>query len=110
MNVGNKLIMTTHSPYLIIYLTLAVKGDALIEKCRNYKGENDFKSSLSEVVPFDSVVRASDLVIYELDDKGNITKLGNYNGIPSDDNFLNEKMAEGNELFGKLLDIEELCQ
>lgn len=110
MNVGNKLIMTTHSPYLIMYLTLAVKGKALIEKCTNYNGENGFKTSLSKVIPFDSVVSASDLVIYELDNKGNITKLGNYNGIPSDDNFLNQKMSEGNELFGKLLDIEELRQ
>jgi predicted ATPase len=110
MNEGNKLILTTHSPYLINYLTLAVKADSLIDMSMNYKGEGNFKAALSKIVPFDSVVRATDLVIYELDDKGNIIKLGDYNGIPSDDNYLNEKMAEGNELFGKLLDLEELCQ
>ncbi len=110
MNTGNKLIITTHSPYIISYLTLAVKADSLIDKSMNYKGEGDFKTALSKIVPFNSVVSASDLIIYELDEKGNISKLGNFNGIPSDDNYLNKKMAEGNELFGKLLDIEELCQ
>ncbi len=110
INPGNKLIMTTHSPYLINYLTLAVKADSLIDKSMNYKGEGDFKSALSKIVPFNSLVRASDLIIYELADKGNISKLGNYNGIPSDDNYLNKQMGEGNELFGKLLDLEELCQ
>jgi hypothetical protein len=107
---GNKLIITTHSPYLINYLTLAVKADSLIEKCSNYKGEDDFKAALSKIVPFGSAIKATDLAIYELDDKGNISKLENYNGIPSDDNYLNNEMGEGNELFGKLLDLEELCQ
>lgn len=111
MSPGNKLIMTTHSPYLINYLTLAVKADSLIDKSMNYKGEGDFKTAISNIVPWDSILKATDLVIYELDEKdGVIKKLGNYNGIPSDGNYLNERMAEGNELFGKLLDIEELCQ
>ena len=110
LNVGNKLIMTTHSPFIINYLTLAVKADSLIDKSMNYKGEGDFKSALSAIVPWNSTVRSTDLIIYELDENGNISKLGNFNGIPSDDNYLNENLAKGNELFGNLLDIEELCQ
>lgn len=109
-NEGNKLIITTHSPYLINYLTLAVKANSLIDKSADYTEESDFKITLSKIVPFNSTVRTNDLLIYELDDKGNIFKLGNYKGIPSDDNYLNNQMGEGNELFGKLLDLEELCQ
>ena len=111
LSAANKLIMTTHSPYLINYLTLAVKAESLIDKSMNYKGKVGFQTAISEIVPWNSLLRADDLVIYEFDEtNGSIIKLSNYNGIPSDENYLNEKMAEGNELFGKLLDIQELCQ
>ena len=47
---------------------------------------------------------ASDLVIYEMNEiTGTITKLGNYEGIPSDQNYLNQSLVEGNRLFDALL-------
>ncbi len=110
INSGNKLIITTHSPYLINYLTLAVKAESLIDMSMNYKGKVDFKTAISKIIPFTSVVRAIELAIYELDEKGNIIKLGDYKGLPSDENYLNQKMAESNELFANLLEIEDLCQ
>ncbi len=110
INAGNKLIITTHSPYLINYLTLAVKAESLIDKSMNYKGKVDFKVAISKIVPFNSVFKAIDLVIYELDENGNIIILEDYKGLPSDENYLNQKMAEGNELFADLLEIEDLCQ
>lgn len=110
MNEGNKLIMTTHSPYIINYLTLAVKADSLLDISMKYKGVEGFSSALSKIVPIKAVIQSSNLVIYELDDKGNIIKLGDYKGLPSDDNYLNQGLAESNELFDKLLEIEELCQ
>jgi hypothetical protein len=33
--------------------------------------------------------------------------LKNYEGIPSDDNFLNNSLEKGNDLFDKLLEIEQ---
>lgn len=109
-NINNKLILTTHSPYMINYLTLAVKANSLIEKSPYYKGINDFKSELEKIIPFQSAINSNDLVIYELNEEGQIVKLGNYNGLPSDENYLNQKMAETNELFANLLEIEDLCQ
>lgn len=110
MNEGNKLIITTHSPYLINYLTLAVKAESLIDKCKGYKGESDFKTELSKIVSLDSLVKANDLVIYELNDSGNIIKLGNYKGLPEDKNYLNNSLAETNYLFDDLLQLEKQCQ
>ena len=48
------------------------------------------------------------LVVYELDEKnGTIVRLEDYKGIPSDENFLNDSLAETNQLFSELQEIEK---
>jgi predicted ATPase len=107
MNDGNKLIMTSHSPYLLVYLTLAVEADKLKQRCNT----NELKSKLNEVVPMASTIDGKELVIYQLDENmGTIEKLGNYKGLPSDENKLNDGLIEANDDFSKLLDLEDLCQ
>lgn len=106
MNVGNKLIMTTHSPYLINYLTLAVEA----YKLKSRVNTDEIKAKLNEIVPLNSTLNGDDLVVYELDEKnGQITKLKTYKGLPSDENYLNKGLEESNNLFSELLDIEDLC-
>jgi len=107
MNDGNKLIMTTHSPYIINYLTLAVKGFLVEEKIKDLGHEEELNSKLASIIPLNSVVKPDDLAIYELDDNGGIIKLGDYNGLPSDNNYLNNNLSEGNNLFASILDIED---
>lgn len=100
----NKLIMTTHSPYIINYLTLAVKA---------YKVKQSLKDDLTRtneidhIVPLSSVLNPDDLVIYEMDNEGVIKRLEDYKGLPSDENYLNERLAETNELFANLQEIEK---
>jgi predicted ATPase len=107
MSQGNKLIMTTHSPYIISYLTLAVEANKLKPKVNS----DDLKAKLNEIVPLVSTVDGNDLVVYQLDEKnGTIEKLKAYKGLPSDENYLNESLAESNDEFSKLLDLEDLCQ
>lgn len=104
---GNKLIMTTHSPYLLVYLSLCVEANRLKHKVSTYA----LKSNLSKIVPLTSTVDGSDLVVYQLNEiNGEITKLKNYKGLPSDDNDLNNGLADANDDFSKLLDLEDLCQ
>ena len=104
---GNKLIMTTHSPYLINYLTLAVEANKLKSKIKT----TELTQKLHEIVPLNSTLNGNDLVVYELKEiEGTIEKLNTYQGLPSDKNFLNEGLVESNDLFSKLLDIEDLCQ
>jgi hypothetical protein len=38
---------------------------------------------------------------------GTIEKLTDYEGIPSDKNYLNQSLAEGSYLFDSLLEIEQ---
>jgi AAA ATPase domain len=111
INKGNKLIMTTHSPYLINYLTHSVKASIVLDKIKSSNKINELSEKLYNVVPERSTVSPSDWVVYELNESdGSIIRLKDYKGLPSDANYLNDKMAEGNEIFGKLIDIEDLCQ
>ncbi len=107
MNPANKLIFTTHSPYIINYLTLAVKAFTLTDKINKSDRKDKLNSKLNSIVPSTSKVNPDDWVVYELDDKGNIIKLPDYNQLPSDENYLNEKLSESNELFAQLLEIQQ---
>lgn len=110
-NEGNKLIMTTHSPYLINYLTHAVKASMLIKKIEASNKNVELLNKLNEVVPIESVVGAEDWVVYELNETdGSIIKLPDYNYLPSDENYLNNSLGEANDIFIKLLELEDLCQ
>jgi predicted ATPase len=101
---GNRLIMTTHSPYFINYLTLAVKAFNVKKSIT----DSAAIAKLSAIVPFESAVNPDDLIIYQLDEAtGTITKLADYKGLPSDDNYLNDSLGETNELFAQLQQIEK---
>jgi predicted ATPase len=107
LKAGNELVLTTHSPYIINFLSIAIQGDYLKNKISTSTNAAKFLDRLDKIVPLKSLVAASDVVVYQLDDAGNIQKLPNYEGIPSDDNFLNTSLAEGNQLFGSLIEIEQ---
>ena len=101
---GNKLVITTHSPYIINYLSIAIQAGYLNEKIKS----EELLDKLNEIVPHTSIINSGDVSVYELNDKnGTISKLKDYEGIPSDKNYLNESLAEGNQLFDKLLEIEQ---
>ena len=103
----NRLIITTHSPYIINYLTLAIKGDLIKRKVKN---NPELLDKLKLIVPLASTIHSDAVSIFQLDNNGIIKTLENYNGLPSDENYLNEFLAESNDLFVKLLEIEDLCQ
>lgn len=103
-NVNNKLVITTHSPYILSYITLAAKVFELSNK-------GVPKERLEKIVPIQSAADGNEVFIYETHEDGSITKLDSYDSLPSDENLLNKAMALGNELFADLLDLEqEFCQ
>lgn len=113
-NEGNKLIVTTHSPYLINFLSLAIKAASIYELlgASALNNNNAIGKKLYNVIPANSVINQNDWVIYELSETdGTITRLENCYGLPSDENYLNNKMGEVNEIFAQLLEIQrEICQ
>ena len=102
---ANKLIITTHSPYLINVLTIAVKAGMLKEKATS---NSDVLEQINAVYPIDSSMNPTDIASYELDEgDGSISLLKTYQGLPSDDNFLNNMLEEANETFAELLEIQQ---
>ena len=96
---ANKLIITTHSPYLVNYISVVVEAG-------NIRNEAN-KEQIGKIIPISALVKSEDLAIYELDEKeGTVKLLGDYNGIPSDENMLNLQIDETNNLFADLLDLK----
>ncbi|MCO5259136.1 MAG: ATP-binding protein [Crocinitomicaceae bacterium] len=106
-NKKNKLILTTHSPYIINYLTLAVKAFMI-----DYKTKNDLsiKEKLDKIVKKEAFIEPKTLNIYQIEDNGTVTKLDRYKELPSDENYLNDLLGSFNDDFVKLLEIEQKWQ
>lgn len=108
MNKGNKLIITTHSPYIINYLSIAIQGEYLEEKIKESAKKDILLPKLYNLIPKDSLISASNIAVYQLDETdGSIKKLKTIDGIPSDKNYLNNTLRESNLLFDSLLEIEQ---
>lgn len=108
MNKGNKLIMTTHSPYIINYLSIAIQGEYLEREIKKSVNKNVLLPKLYSLIPKESMISASNVVVYQLDEKdGSVKKLETIDGIPSDKNYLNDTLVESNLLFDSLLEIEQ---
>jgi len=103
----NQLVFTTHSPYMLNYLSLAVKAGILKEKLQGKPNRSELLCQMDSVVPRSSALTPKGLNIYEISQDGEISKLGDYDGIPSDGNFLNAAMGRTNEMFDALLEIED---
>ena len=110
INEGNKLIMTTHSPYLINYLTHSIKAKEVINKIILLNLSDKLMPELDKVVPINSAIEKYDWAIYELNEiNGSIIKVDNYKGLPSDENYLNDSLGQANDIFINLLEIEDKC-
>jgi hypothetical protein len=108
MNEGNKLIITTHSPYIINYLSIAIEGYSLKNKIDASAKASELLRKMHEIIPAKSLISAQDVAIYQLNETdGSISKLPTYEGIPTDKNYLNMILREGNQIFDSLLEIEE---
>lgn len=103
---GNQLVLTTHSPYILNYLSLAIKAGNMAAATNDIRS----KDAISEIVPVFAQVRTEDVAIYELSDNGEIAIVGSPYGIPDDNNYLNNALGEANEMYDRLMDIEDnLC-
>ena len=101
LTTGNQLIITTHSPYLIDYTTLAVKAMSI-----NPKNQEQI-DRLEQIVPHNSRINGADVCVYQIED-GKITPLERYDDMPSDNNMLNRELNDTNEVFAQLLEMEDM--
>ena len=106
----NELIITTHSPYIINYLTLAIKANEVKSEIAAAPQHEKLHRKLAEIVPDKATMAADGVIVYELTDNGIITRLPMYAGVPSDENDLNEALGETNTNFSNLLEIEQYAR
>ena len=101
----NRLVITTHSPFIINYLTLAAKAFQLREYAVSKK-RMAIVEEIDRIVTPQSAINPELLRIYQLSD-GTASALPHTYGLPSDDNLLNLEAGITNEIFSDMLDIEE---
>jgi predicted ATPase len=111
MNINNKLILTTHSPYIINFVSIAIQGNEVQTKIVKNGNSKKLLSRLYKIVNQGALINANETAIYQMNEiDGSIKKLPSEHNIPSDENFLNDLLGEGNRLFDELLEIEEDIQ
>ncbi len=104
MSVNNKLIMTTHSPYIIAYLNIAMQAKHLSSRIKDAESNK----RLLDIIPETAMVSNEKVAVYQLDEKdGSIRLLSADYGVTTDDNFLNRSLGESNLMFDELLEIEQ---
>lgn len=103
-NRKHSCLITTHSPFLLNYLTLFVKASQILNKCNGKP-----KKALNKLVPLKSVIESDEFEIFEFSN-GYARKLLKQFDLPSDENLLNRLLEETNVDFGRLLELEDLCQ
>jgi hypothetical protein len=104
----NKLIITIHSPYLINYLSIATFGHNIKEYLNNADTSVSYAERLNSIIPMSATVSIDDLAVYQLDEyTGTITMLETSEGIPSNNNYLNQSLRHGNALFDALLELDQ---
>ena len=95
----NKLLITTHSPYILAYLTQSAKAAELLERGVPEK-------EIEKIIPVKAAVPGEKIHIYETKADGTIKLLEPYENLPSDDNELNKALEEQNDSFSDLLELE----
>lgn len=98
-NEENKLLITTHSPYILAYLTQSAKAAELLAKGVPEK-------EIEKIIPVKAAVPGEMIHIYETKSDGSIKLLEPYENLPSDDNELNKALEEQNDSFSDLLELE----
>lgn len=109
-NINNNFVITTHSPYIINYISIAIQAHYLsqqIQKKSNSNKSVSLLNKLKEKIPLESVIDPTKINIYQINENGFVEKLDMPYGIPSDKNYLNQQLRFGNIVFDSLLEIEE---
>ncbi|WP_265130590.1 ATP-binding protein [Chryseobacterium oranimense] len=104
---GNKLIITSHSPYLMSFLGVMIEAYSLFKKAEKLNNKQVLEKLL-EILPSEVMIDPNDISIYEMNEEnGTLKLLPDFEGIPSDENFLNLGLKNSSNIFDQLLELEE---
>ncbi|NLW03769.1 MAG: ATP-binding protein [Pseudomonadaceae bacterium] len=99
----NQLIITSHSPYILNFITLATQAAGLYKNSiLNTKDQKKLKS----IIPQDSAIDIESVNVYELDQLGGFKMLDKQDGYIQDSHKLNSAFDEINADLCAILDME----
>ena len=106
---ADRLVLTTHSLYLLGYLGLCIKAQQLKTLLSQLPEQEQViqKAKLEEIVPLEAALNLEQLSLYQLNTDGSIENIQSSRGLPSEDNDLNIAMMELNDLFTELLELQQ---
>ncbi|MBX9866418.1 MAG: hypothetical protein K2Y14_05845 [Burkholderiales bacterium] len=106
----SKLIITSHSPYLISYLNLLIQGKSLLKICENTNKSDDVKikvsNAINKLVNIDALLDGEDVAVYYCG-QCLVNKVEKLDALITDDNGLNNLLEDSNSKFIKMLELEE---
>lgn len=102
----SRLLMTTHSPYILNWLSLAAMAELTAAKVDHVPY---LKDKLDAFFKPEHRVSPDQLAFYEFNEEtGQIRKLPTSEGIVSSSNYLNEYLKSANQLLDQLFELEEM--
>jgi hypothetical protein len=66
MNADNKLILTTHSPYIVNFISIAIQGNEVQSKIIKNGNSEELLSRLYKIVNREALINANDTAIYQM--------------------------------------------
>lgn len=103
----NKLVMTSHSPYLINVLSVAIKAHAVLHKFQSHDQEQVLRERVASIFHPAASTPGDEVTVYQLTQDGRVDALPSIEGVPTDENLLNLGLRKCNEAFDALYDIED---
>lgn len=102
-NNATNIVMFTHSPYIINWLGCLVKAGNLYDKFEDTEYENHISKHIDKNIS----IRNKGLSVFELNSENVIVEYKNTNGLPPDEDYLNNELIFTNDTFSDLLEIQQ---
>ena len=74
---------------------------------RHQSHDQELQGKVEKIVPRHAFLKDEESFFYQLKSGGIIERIPEYEGIPSDSNYLNQSLRDANVDFDKLLEIEQ---
>lgn len=99
---GNQLVITSHSPYILNFITLCTEAHTKIT--RGFRTDEQ-REKLFKIVPSESIISIDNVNVYELSQTGDIRQVDKSEGYTNDEHALNAAFEKINMDFSDILDV-----
>ena len=106
---SNRLILSTHSPYVVSDLVASTVAHRLYRKADRLKNHGiEFNARIQEAYASDSAIASTDICLYETNYDGTIVRSMDDSGRLKDTNYLNNQLKLSAMLFDHMSSLEHV--